>query len=347
MKRTICEVIDYWGTTGGSFIPSMQALSRAVTSNGDRFVVISSDIPGASWYEELTEAGTDLHLVHNSRELSSALKALRPDIVHSHFNRYDVAVARLARHSKIVWHLHSVREEFSLFDELRARVKYMLIGGAIRQWLCVSGGIAEQILDRGAPKERVRVLPNGIDTSRFHPPTSQERADARARFGIAEGDRVILFFDRTPVKGGSVLRDALEEVQDYRLLLNGGSQEDWSAFEAQHDVIRSPRLADPRPLYWAADAFVLASLGEGFGFVLGEAAACGLPIATSDIPPAVEMLADCEGAFFFPAGDARALAVALRAALEYGPSTAVRERIEKSFSLERWTDDMLRVYESI
>lgn len=345
--RTICEVIDYGGETGGSFIPAMSALAHALTERGDRFVVISTDVPGASWYGELIDAGAELRLIRNAKEVTSELKAVQPDIIHSHFNKYDVTVARSALASKVLWHVHSARENFSSVDELRARAKYMLIGSGIRQWVCVSSGVASQVLERGAPKSRVRVVANGIDTARFRPPAARERQESRALFGIAEHDRVILFFDRTPVKGGRVVRDALEKTSGYRLLLNGGPREDWESFAARHDVIFSPRLADPRPLYWAADAFVLASFGEGFAFVLAEAAASGLPVAASDIPAAREMVGDCDGAFIYPAGNSKALCTAITRAMEHGPSSALRDRIVNSFSLERWTNDMLSVYDTV
>lgn len=345
--RTICEVIDYGGETGGSFIPAMTALGRAIRERGDRYVVISTDVPSASWYHDLIEAGAELRLIHNAHELSSNLKALHPDIVHSHFTKYDVTVARSAFRSKVLWHVHSTREPSSIVDELRARAKFMIIGAGIRQWVCVSNGIASQVLERGAPKSRVRVVANGIDTTRFRPPSSFERNAARAQFGIAEKDRVILFFDRTPVKGGFVVREALERMPGYRLLVNGGPPEDWQSFASRYDVTISPRLADPRPLYWAADAFVLASFGEGFAYVLAEAAASGLPVATSDIPPAREMVGGVDGAFMFPPGDAQALAKAISSAIDHGPSEALAQRIATFYSLERWTSDMLRVYDAV
>ncbi|MBV8636792.1 MAG: glycosyltransferase family 4 protein [Candidatus Eremiobacteraeota bacterium] len=345
--RTICEVIDYWGETGGSFIPAMTALASAIRKRGERYVVISTDVPGASWYNDLIEAGAELRLIHDASEVAPNLKAIRPDIIHSHFTKYDVAVARSAFRSKVLWHVHSTRGASSTVEELRARVKYMVIGAGIRQWVCVSNGIASQVLERGAPKSRVRVVPNGIDTTRFRPPTASEREAARAQFGIAETDRVILFFDRTAIKGGRVVREALERLPGYRLLVNGGPQEDWQSFARRYDVVLSPRLADPRPLYWAADAFVLASFGEGFAYVLAEAAASGLPVATSDIAPAREMVGGVDGAFMFPPGDAQALSESISRAIDHGPSDALAERIATFFSLDRWTSDMLSVYDAV
>ena len=345
--RTICEVIDYGGETGGSFIPAMSALARAVEQRGDRFVVISTDVPGASWHDEFVATGAELRLIRDAREVVSELKALRPDIVHSHFSKYDIPVLRASLRSKVVCHVHSARENFSRAHEIRARVKYMVISAGVRRWICVSSGIANEVLQRGAPRSRVRVIPNGVDTNRFRPPTPAERSASRAQFGLKDNDRALLFFDRTPVKGGSVVRTALDGKPGFRLLLNGGRDDQWRAFAQRNDVIFTPRFADPRPLYWAADALVLASFGEGFAFVLAEAAASGLPVAASDIPPARDMVGGYDGAFIFPVGDAPALADAVARALEHGPSVSLRERVVTAYSLERWTRDMLGMYDAI
>lgn len=340
--KTVCQVIDYGGTTGGSFIPALGHLARAVRARGARFAVIASDIPGATWKPELEASGAQVTLVRDRSEAARALRAIHPDVIHSHFTTYDLTVAQSK--ARVFWHVHSVRENRSAVAELRARLKYQVLSRNVREWLCVSDGIRREVVERGAPRERVRVVANGTDTERFRPPTASERAEARRSFGIAPNDRVVLFFDRTPVKGGRVLREAMAQLSGYRLLLNGGPDAEWEEFGRQYDVIRAPRMADPRPLYWAADVLTLPSLGEGSPFVLSEGAATGLPVAASDIPPVLEMLGGCADAFIFPTGNARALADAIGAAFGCGRPQEGRTRICESFSLERWTRDLVRTY---
>jgi glycosyltransferase involved in cell wall biosynthesis len=343
--KTVCELIDYGGKTGGSFIEALGHLSRAVRESGDRFVVVASAVAGETWSAELEAQGARVLFAHDARDALTKVRELQPQIVHTHFTKYDVAAAGL-RGPRVIWHVHSVREDRSPLAELRGRVKYRWIGRNVSDWLCVSEGVRREVLQRGAPPKRVRVVANGINTERFRPPSTQERELSRERFGIRPQDRVVLFFDRTPVKGGAVLRDAFESLRGVRLLVNGGPDDDWNAFARDHDVIRAPRMADPRPLYWAADALALPSLGEGFALVLAEAAACGLPAAASDIPPALEMLGGSPDAFIFPRGDSERLAEAIENALACGAPQAARARIVQSFSLERWTQDLVRIYNS-
>lgn len=60
--------------------------------------------------------------------------------------------------------------------------------------------------------------------------------------------------------------------------------------------------------YAHASVYVLSSRWEGFGLVLIEAMAHGLPVISSNIPVAVELLKDKEGAVFFKNGDVFSLA---------------------------------------
>ena len=82
--------------------------------------------------------------------------------------------------------------------------------------------------------------------------------------------------------------------------------------------------AEMPTLYRAADAFAFPSEREGFGLVVLEAQAAGLPVVASDLPVLREFLAPGDDCLMVPAGDPAALAGALVAAAAAGP---VRERL--------------------
>jgi glycosyltransferase involved in cell wall biosynthesis len=69
--------------------------------------------------------------------------------------------------------------------------------------------------------------------------------------------------------------------------------------------------ADLGGWYRAADAFAFPSVKEGFGLVVLEALAAGLPVVASDIPVFAEYLEDGHSALLVPPGDPVALAGAL------------------------------------
>jgi uncharacterized protein (DUF1810 family) len=208
-SRTICHVFDFGAATGASFVPLVAALSREVTSRGDRFVAFGTEVPGATWPADLRLAGAELHLVRSDAEVVEGLRAARPDIVHTHFTRYDLPALRGAPHARIFWHVHSHREDLSAKARIRAFLKYRILGRRVEAVIAISEVIREECIAWFTPADRLRLVYNAIDPEHFHPATPQERAAARGQFGIVEGDRVVLFFERRPYKGGATLREAL------------------------------------------------------------------------------------------------------------------------------------------
>jgi glycosyltransferase involved in cell wall biosynthesis len=86
--------------------------------------------------------------------------------------------------------------------------------------------------------------------------------------------------------------------------------------------------------------------------VLLEAAACGLPIVTTDAPGCREIVRDGDNGFLVPVRDAQALAVALRSlidnvALRTKMGRRAREIVLAEFSQERVIAETLVVYQEL
>jgi glycosyltransferase involved in cell wall biosynthesis len=87
----------------------------------------------------------------------------------------------------------------------------------------------------------------------------------------------------------------------------------------------------------AATVFVLPSVREGFGMVVLEANACGLPVITVDHPgnAAVELIADGDNGWVVP-GTVEALAEAIRRAVSDPPATISADRIARGVRAYAW-----------
>ena len=110
---------------------------------------------------------------------------------------------------------------------------------------------------------------------------------------------------------------------------------------------------DNMPAVWnTAHIACLPSYREGLPKALLEAAACGLPIVTTDVPGCREIVRDGDNGFLVPARDAQALARALRsligdAALRAEMGRRSREIVLAEFSQEQVIAETLAVYQEL
>jgi len=214
---------------------------------------------------------------------------------------------------------------------------------------------AERAAGRGLP---VVVVPPGVDTERFRPPTPEERAATRARLGVADDDQLVLSISRlVPRKGMDVLIDAAARLAPTRprlRVLIGGGGRDERRLAARIRRRGAPveligRFAEEQKasLYGAADVFAMLCrdrwLGleqEGFGIVFLEAAACGVAQVAGRSGGAAEAVADGEtGTVVDDPTDAAAVASAIDGLLaddahRHAVGAAARARAESGFGYD-------------
>jgi len=162
----------------------------------------------------------------------------------------------------------------------------------------------------------------------------------------------------SPRKGYPILVEALSELRHlpWHLTIAGAADRDATAAAALSAAIARHGLAErirvvgglPRAeleaLYSAADIFVMPSLFEGYGMVLAEAMARGLPIVCTTGGAAAETVPDGAG-IKVPPGDASAFGGALRDVLL---SPALRQRLaseswQAGQALPRWDDTARKI----
>lgn len=162
---------------------------------------------------------------------------------------------------------------------------------------------AEEAHAWGIPREKIVVRRNGLDLSEFDP--LPPRGVFRARLGIGDDQRVVLYLGRLAVKKNvPLLIEAFAEVRGPGavLLIIGPDDGDGTRSAIERAIART-RLGDAvrvlGPLYGRervsalvdADVMVLPSIHENFGNVVVEALACGTPVIVTNrcgVAPLVE-----------------------------------------------------------
>jgi glycosyltransferase involved in cell wall biosynthesis len=228
----------------------------------------------------------------------------------------------------------------------------------------------ELVMFARVPPEKIQIVHNFIDITRFRPPTVDERATARARFDIHEGETILLCPGRIAFQKHQLgLALALARLRETgglptraRLLLAGRKRDrlyaavlgpwlSWLGLNKQVTYLGS--VADMLSLYHAADALVLPSLYEGLPNAVLEAHACGLPAVVSHAANIDGLVIDGQTGFEAPTLDIQGLADALRKILQRGPDDRRRmglrgrEHIARSFSTERVLGEMVALYDRL
>jgi len=225
-----------------------------------------------------------------------------------------------------------------------------------------SNGIGDYLSKNDLQKERLRVIPNGVDLDSFPLKDVSLSASMRNELGIAAKDFVIGFVGNLlPVKGLDVLFEALAKLpqeKHWRLLLVGDGPEEGNLrglaknLSIDDRIIWAGRQSDMLRYYAAMDIFCLPSRSEGLSNALLEAQASGLPSVVTDIPGSREVVRDDENGFVVPKEDPCKLAEALETMLDKGPqlehmSGNARRRIAERYSSQSMARDYLQAYDDL
>jgi glycosyltransferase involved in cell wall biosynthesis len=205
-----------------------------------------------------------------------------------------------------------------------------------------------------APRQTVEIVPNGIDCT---PYLRHERPAPEPRGPL----RLIYIGRLAPGKG---LLETLEGVRlarsrgfAVRLVLAGDGPEAARLREYARDAGLGAEVSFAGPTFGEhkahllsqADAFVLASYGEGLPYSLLEAMAAGAVPVVTPVGAMPDVVIDGEHGLFVAPRDAAAIAAAIavlasdRAALAR-MSAACRQRVGGAYSIERVARDFSQLY---
>jgi glycosyltransferase involved in cell wall biosynthesis len=219
-----------------------------------------------------------------------------------------------------------------------ARILHARLGYCPRQWL---------------------VIPNGFDTRRFMPDATAYR-DVRRELGLPADALLIGIVARfDPLKDHQTFLRAAGQLGQWRddpnfvlvgreMTTANAQLREWIELSGVSDRVHLlGERADVPRLTAALDIATCSSCGEGFPNVIGEAMACAVPCAVTDVGDAALIVGDTGRVV--PPKDPPALASAWRELIELGPEgrrelgLRARARVEERYSL----DTVVRQYEAL
>ena len=269
-----------------------------------------------------------------------------------------VHAAYLAQKMRLQSAFGRLADRFSLFHRNTLALERALFASPrLRAVIVNSAMVADDVVRYfGFPRERIHLVPNGIDLARFRMAAREHhRATVRARFGVAKDNPVALFVGSGFERKG--LRQAIQAAAACGAELWAvGHDRNPRAFRAEAaraglgPGFRLIGPADPLPYYAAADALILPSFYDPFPSTVIEALACGVPVVTTTGCGARDIVKRLDPRLVRDALDREGITEALRAAfaLAARPETATLARaIAEEFNIDQMVDRMLAVHERV
>jgi len=301
-------------------------------------------------------------------ELAARFAADPPDLVHAHFWMSGLAALSATRDLEVpvVQTFHALGVTKRRFQgrqdtspPVRVRMERALARDVDRIVATCTDEVGE-LVRLGAARNRITVVPSGVDVDQFSPDgPAAERGDR---------PRVLCIGRLVPRKGFDTVLRALLGVPEAELIIAGGPPADELAGDPE--AARLTRLAErfgvadrvrlvgavARPdvpaLLRSADLVVCTPWYEPFGIVPLEAMACGVPVVASAVGGFLDTVVDGATGTLVPPRRPDRLAAAMRRLLAepfwreaYG--TAGVDRARSRYSWDRIAAATLAVYEDL
>lgn len=281
--------------------------------------------------------------------LPAKIVVLRPGVVHaeSHLFLTTVQAVRKARKLGLpsVVSVHGVFADrgfavnFAQFVYLRT-LGLEVFRSADRV-VCLTRGDVEEVVRFGCPFDKVRLVPNAVDTERFKPCKERE-------------DNLVVWVGRfVPEKGLEYMIKAAkivaEECREVKFLLIGYGPLKAKVMKLTHDLglLDTVRFTGPlsrdevAKVLGKAAVFAFPSLREGLPLAVLEAMACGLPVVGSNIPGVNDTVRHRENGLLTPSKDPKALAAGILALLNDRNFRMRLGKRARELTLEKYSWDII------
>jgi 1,4-alpha-glucan branching enzyme len=205
-------------------------------------------------------------------------------------------------------------------------------------------------------KDKIIYIPNGINIDKFIP--IPNRNMTRYDFGIPYDQKVILYTGRfVKEKGIYLILKSFERVcrniTNCMLIFVGNGPliteiQKYSAIYSNIKILLKVANDQMPYIYNTADTLVMGSYYEGWSNTLGEALACGVPVVTTNVGDAEELIYEGKNGYISYTRDPAEFANKCMLCLQN--SDSMRKHARKSisaYSLENMANQLKNVYNEL
>ncbi len=221
----------------------------------------------------------------------------------------------------------------------------------LADYICVPSKFAKKtFLEKGFNKNKIKVIRLGVDLKTFYPKKIKKK---EKKFRIISSGEISIR------KGSHLLIEAFNNLKlpNTELLFVGKLEKGINSFL---DGIKNPNIffmgkkneLELNNIYNSSDLFILNSFEDGFGMVIPQAMACGLPVITTFNTGASEIIENNKNGFVIKAGDTNSLEKKIKKIyfdkkLRYKMSKYSIKKVKKFYSWETYNNNIFNFYKKI
>jgi glycosyltransferase involved in cell wall biosynthesis len=288
-----------------------------------------------------------------------------PDIVHAHgyqfFTSDAAAIMSRIKKKPLILTLHGFPRGFSRTSH---KTYFNLIGKktlkTTKKIIAVSSRVAEEFKAIEVPKERIVIIPNGVNLEEFN--QAINGGNFRKSINIKENEKLILSIGRLEeIKGFQYLIMALAKIQSkanpIKLVIAGP---EFNYGQQLRKLVAETMMEDKVIFYGpidgrdklealaAADIAVVPSIYEGFSIFLLEAMAAGKPVIATKTGIAQELIQNGKNGFLINPGSVEDLSAKIVAVLSDNHLSSLMSQesrnTAKTFDWGKIADQILLIY---
>jgi len=371
----VLQIACYAQPFMGNFIRSLTALEQQLQTKGVETVyAFWGKAAHQPWYQEFSKQHhvylTGDNYEHSEKEILHILEQEHPDIIHTHFDGFDISAQKACNKYKKkygkeihqIWHLHNVKGLsqkgwHKQYWQIKFFVHYNLFGRkaniiSVNTQMLKFSNYYRNLLHQ-TDKKKSTVILNCLDLSRIESPSLPLKRHEPFTF-LSIGSRNIQKRFDTLLSAGEMLQ---KEGYAIRILITKGTDAKEVIDEYFHNQVPQwvqlvPEDDNINHLFSKVDCLVSTSIHETFSYTICEATVYGIPVIQSDIE-GTAWNKDNPSTYLFETLNAMQLSQQMINVMQEKTEVLsrncemTRNTNRKNFPISKWCENVIDFYNSI
>ena len=277
-------------------------------------------------------------------------KLEKNDIIHFHVGDFSFPLFSCNVKKPKIAHFHG-----PLSFHKRYFLSRLILNNIADLYIAISKNMRKELTELGVKPNKIRYLPNAVDTDIFHPTEKKE-------------ENLLLFVGRiTFSKGVHVLLNSLQHIKtkthlviigppdwDLQYFKNFQNQVDYENRKGFHKITYLGVQEEENIVKWCqkASIFILPSFREAFGVAILEALSCATPVVATNIPGIRDAVINHKNGLLVSENNPSELAASIQYLLDNKPlrnqfGKEGRKTVLENFSYKTAINTLCNIYKDL